>query len=211
MFFADALRGGVGDSVGTDCASGNFGEAEVENFCGAALGNENIGGFYIAVDHAGVVGGVESVGGVDADFEEAFEFERARGDDVLERGAVEEFHGDKCTAAIFADVVDGADVGVVQCGGGAGLAFEAFERLGIVGEIVWEKFEGDEAAEARVFGFIDHAHAATAEFFDDVVMGDGLTNERRRIRHGRVDSRGIGAGSQCEGGTIAYEDRGRHC
>jgi len=33
-------------------------------------------------------------------------------------------------------------------------------------EIVGKKFQRDEAAEARVFGFIDDAHPTTAEFFD---------------------------------------------
>ena len=61
--------------------------------------------------------------------EESFEFERAAGDDVLERRAIEKFHGDEGAAVVFADVVDGADVGMVQRGGGAGFALEAFERL----------------------------------------------------------------------------------
>jgi hypothetical protein len=37
-----------------------------------------------------------------------------------------------------------------------------------------EEFESDEAAEACVFGLVDHAHTSTAEPFSDVVMRDGL-------------------------------------
>ena len=53
----------------------NFGEAEIENFCVAALGDEDVGGFDVAVDDACGVGGIERFGDLDADFEEAFEFE----------------------------------------------------------------------------------------------------------------------------------------
>ena len=183
-FVRSLCCGGIGNGVGTDgSGAGNFGEAEVENFRAATLGDENVCGLDVAVNDASVVSGVEGVGAVDADFEEAFEFQRARGDEVLQRGAVEEFHCDKGAAVVFADVVDGADVGMIQRGGGACFTFEAFERLWVVGEIVGEKFEGDEAAEARVFGFVDHAHSATAEFFDDAVMRDCLADEAGRLRH----------------------------
>ena len=185
MLFPRTLRRrGVGNGVGADGRdAGNFGEAEVENFRAAALGDEDVGGFYIAVDDSGVVGGVEGVGAVDADFEEAFEFERVRGDEVLERGAVEKFHGDEGAAVVFADVVDGADVGMVQRGGGTRFTLESFERLRIVGEIVGKKFESDEAAEARVFGFVDDAHSATAEFFDDAVVRNCLADEGGGVSH----------------------------
>lgn len=35
-------------------------------------------------------------------------------DDLVERPPVEQFHGDKLAPALLADVVDGADVGVIQ-------------------------------------------------------------------------------------------------
>jgi len=68
--------------------------------------------------------------------------------------------------------------------------------LWIACEIVGKKFQRDEAAETRVFGFIDDAHTAAAEFLDDAVMGKRSTVQRGRIGHGRRDSRRIGAGSQ---------------
>ena len=41
--------------VGAGCI---FGEAEIENFCVAAAGDEDVGGFYVAMDDAGGVGSV---------------------------------------------------------------------------------------------------------------------------------------------------------
>ncbi len=124
----------VGENVGDFC------ETEIEDFCAASFGDKDVGGFYVAVDDAGTVSHVERVGDFDGDFEEAFEVERAVGDDVLERGAVEKFHGDEGAVVVGAEDVDGADVRVIESGGGAGFALEALERLRIVREIFGEKF-----------------------------------------------------------------------
>ena len=76
---------GVGAAIGGErvadggfgAGAGDFGEAEVENFCVAARGDENVGGLDVAVDDAFGVGGVESVGDVDGEVEQGFEIERA--------------------------------------------------------------------------------------------------------------------------------------
>ena len=56
----------------------------------------------------------------------------------------------KAAAVVFADVVDGADIGMIEGGGGFGFALEAFEGLRVASEIVGEEFESDGAIEARV-------------------------------------------------------------
>ena len=72
-----------------------LGQAEVENFCVAALRDENVGGLDVAMNDALAVGGVESVGDVDGESEENFHVHGAAGDGVLECLAVEKFHGDE--------------------------------------------------------------------------------------------------------------------
>ncbi len=68
----------------------------------------------------------------------------------------------KGCAVVPADLVDRANVGMVQRGGGARFAAKALERLRVVGNIVRKKLDGDEAAELGVLGLVDHAHAAAA-------------------------------------------------
>ena len=80
----------------------------------ATRGDENIGGLDVAVNDAFGVRGVERIGDVDANFEEALDFDGRVGDDVLERGAFHEFHDDEDAAVVLLNVVDGADVGMVQ-------------------------------------------------------------------------------------------------
>lgn len=50
---------------------------------------------------------------------------------------------------------------MIQSGGGLGLALKTGESLGFAGYVLRKKLEGDEAIEACVFGFIDHAHSAS--------------------------------------------------
>jgi hypothetical protein len=79
-------------------------------------------------------------------------------------------------AIMLADLVNSADVGMIQGRSSARFAAEAFESLGIVGRIVGKKLERDEAAELSVFGLINHTHSAAAKHFGDAVVGNGLAD-----------------------------------
>ena len=97
-------------------------------------------------------------------------------DEVFERLAVEEFHGDQGAAFGFADVVDGANVWMVEGGSGLGFAPKAGEGLRIGGDVFGEEFQSDETMETGVFGFVDDAHAAATEFVGDDEVGEVLTD-----------------------------------
>jgi hypothetical protein len=108
-----------GESIdGTGCtgesfAIGDFGEAEVEDFGMAALGDENVCGFDVAMNDAFGVGSIEGVGNLNGEIEQVFQIDARAGDHVLESLAIEEFHGDEGLAAVFANVVNGADAGMI--------------------------------------------------------------------------------------------------
>ena len=93
---------------------------------------------------------------------------------MFEGDAVHELHGNERLVAMLADFVDSANVGVIERRSGAGLAAKAFEGQRVARKLVRQELEGDEAAELGVFGFIDHAHAAIAQLFEDAVVRDGL-------------------------------------
>ena len=57
-------------------------------------------------------------------------------------------------------VVDGADVRVVQGGGGAGLAAKPRQHLPVAGTRLGQELQRDEPVEPGVFGAVDDAHAA---------------------------------------------------
>ena len=160
-------------------AANLLGKAEIENLGVTALGDENIGGLNVAMNDSFTVCGFEGVGNLDAEIEQEFELEGASADAMLQSGAFEEFHGEVGLSAILTDFVNRADVWMIERGGGAGLAPEAFEGLRVFCEFVRQKFEGDVAAEVRILGFVDDTHTAAAEFFDDAVMRDGLSVQGR--------------------------------
>ena len=62
---------------------------------------------------------------------------------------------------------------------------EPFQRLRIAGEIVGQEFQRDEAPQLSVFCLVHHPHAAAAEFLDDSVVRDGLTDELGGASHWR--------------------------
>jgi len=73
---------------------------------------------------------------------------------VFEGMAFEQLHDNERMAVLLIDVVNGADVRMVESRCGAGLAFEPFHRLRIAGEFFRQKLQCDVAPELQVFGFI---------------------------------------------------------
>ena len=71
---------------------------------------------------------------------------------------------------MFLNVVNGADVGVVQGRRGARFALEALEGLRVPGQIWGQKFQRHKAAQLGVLGFVHYAHASATEFFDNPIL-----------------------------------------
>src|SRR5215475_7159758 len=78
--------------------------------------------------------------------------------------------GTSSFAILLTDVVNSANMGMVQSRGRFCFALETFQRLRILGQVVWKKFQRDETAKTGVFGFMDHAHSAAAQLFKNPVM-----------------------------------------
>jgi hypothetical protein len=49
--------------------------------------------------------------------------------------------------------------------------------LGVLSYVIGKKLQGNETIQAGVFGFVDHAHAATAKLFDNAVVRDGVFDQ----------------------------------
>ena len=129
-----------------------FGESEVEEL-DALFSDEDVGGFQVAVGDAIAVRGVEGFEDLAGVLDSFFDGQRS-----FEGDALDVLHDE----VIGADVVELADVGVIEGGDGAGFAIEAF------GELVFGDFEGDDAVEAGIAGFPDFSHASGAERVEDL-------------------------------------------
>ena len=158
-----------------------FGEAEIQDLGVPSFGDKDIGGLDVAVHNAFAMRSIERIRDFDGQQEQLFIFQRTAGDDVFQCQAVQILHGDERPSLLLSDVVNGADIGMIQGGCRLSLALEAGQRLRITANVLRQKFKGHKAVQACVFGFVDHTHATATEFVGDSIVGDGLTDHRTDI------------------------------
>ena len=153
-----------------------FGEPEIQYLGVPSFGDKDVGGLDVAVNYAFAVRGIERIRDLNGQREQFFIIQRTAGDDVLQRQAVQILHGDERPSLLLPDVVNGADIGVIQGGRRLCFALEAGQRLRITANLLGQKFKGHEAVQACVLGFVDYPHATAAELVGDSIVGDGLTD-----------------------------------
>ncbi len=86
----------------------------------------------------------------------------------------------KWPAVVFADVVNRADIRVVERRSRAGLPMESFQGLAVGGNVVRKELQGYVSAEPGVFGLVDDAHTTAAQLFEDTVVGESLADHETR-------------------------------
>ena len=153
-----------------------LGQAEVHHLHVAPLGHENVRGLDIAMHDALRVRGVQRVGDLDPEIDNLVNLEHAAGQSIVERLAFHPFHDDERLALVFADVVDRADVRVVQRGGGSRLDAKPLNGLAVSHQFLWDELERDLPAETIVLSAVDDAHAAGAELMRDPIVRNGFAD-----------------------------------
>src|SRR5712692_7033515 len=104
-----------------------LGQPEIEDLGVTALGDEDVRRLDIPVDNSLGMRGIQRIGNLDSQVEHLIDLEWPPGDEVLERLPLEQLHDDEVVSLVLADLVDGADVGMVQGRGGSGFALETLE------------------------------------------------------------------------------------
>src|SRR3984893_15413814 len=112
----------------------------------AALGYEKIRWLDVSVDDPFRMRGIQRVGDFNCNVKELFKVHWATHDCVLQGHAIQIFHCDESFSVLVANVVDRADVGMIQSRCGASLTFESFQRLWVVRDVFREEFQSDETA-----------------------------------------------------------------
>jgi hypothetical protein len=137
-------------------------QAEVEQLH-AALRDHDVARLQIAMDDALPVRAVERRGDVDGDAQRALERQRAARDQAGQRLALEQLHDQIRRRPFAADVVERADVRMIQRRDRARLALEARAQVLALGDALRQDFDRYLPVEARVARAVDLAHAAGAE------------------------------------------------
>ena len=153
-----------------------FGQSEIENLGVSTFGHKNVRRLDVPVNDVLGMGGVERVSDLDGQREQGIEFERMARDHMLQRRAIQKLHDDERLAILFANVVDGADVGMVERRGRFRLPAKPFKCLMVAGHVFRQKLEGHKPVEAGVLRFVNHTHAPATELRDDAVVRDGLAD-----------------------------------
>ena len=132
------------------------------------------------------MGSVQSIGDLDAQIEHRLNFQWLAADPVPERLALQQFHGDEGSPLGLVDLVNDANVRMIQCRSSFGFALKTADCQGAFGDVVGQELESYKATELHILGLVDDTHAATAEFFDDAVMRDGLVDHERSLAAGHL-------------------------
>jgi hypothetical protein len=160
---------GIGDG-------GQLGETEIENLWVSTLSDEDIRRLDISVNDAFGVRRIERVGNLYAVCQQRLKIEWTALDAMLQGRAIQVFHRDKSFAVLLANIVNGADVGMVQGRGRLRFPLKSRQHLRVRGHIVGQEFQGDEPPQARILRLVDDSHAAAAEHLYDAIVGDGFAD-----------------------------------
>src|SRR6185503_7921084 len=156
-------------------------EAEVEQLrvrrtrTSPSTHEHDVGGLQVAMRDALPVRRVKCVGHLGANFERLRQRQRPFRQTVSKRLAFQVFDNEVIGVAFAADVIENADVRMVQIRDGVGLALEALAQFRPVGEMTAEDFNRNHAAESRIAGTIYLAHAAGPDGRQHLVWAKALT------------------------------------
>jgi hypothetical protein len=90
-------------------------------------------------------------------------------------------NGNKDLAILFSDVVNGADIGMIQSGGRLGLAPETGESLAVSGKLIGQELQRTKR-QVGCFGFVDDAHFPAAQFLGEAIVRDGSADHFGKAR-----------------------------
>ena len=182
-----AVRFGAVGSIDAPPASNRrarLRQSEVEQLR-ARLREHDVAGLQIPVDDARAVRLVERRRDLDRRLERLVDRERALRQPIRQRLAFEILHDEERGAVLLADVVQRADVRMIELRDRAGFAIEALAELRVGGEGVGENLDRDRAIEPRVAGFVHLAHPAGADERQDLVRAEASAGvERHQWRRG---------------------------
>src|SRR5439155_22213983 len=96
-----------------------------------------------------------------------------------------ELHCNESLAILLPDVVDRANIRMIQCGCGLRLALETGQGLRVFRDFIRQEFQRDKSPQGYVFSLVDDAHAAATQKTDDCEsLGyDGSGGKTLRLRN----------------------------
>ena len=91
---------------------------------------------------------------------------------------------------------------MIQRGSSPRLALETLQQLAVLGHILRKKLQGHAAAELGVLGLVHNTHATRTQFPENLVMQEGLADDRILIHISRLMVSGGGCAVKETGGAV---------
>ena len=161
---------------------GQLRQPKVKNLHLPIRSQKNIRRFDVAVHDALGMGGGQRVRHLHRDVQQVVKVQSLTMDSLLQALAFELFHDDEGVPVVVLNVVDGADVGMVELRCGARLSHKSFQRARIRGQVLGDEFQRDMPAQAEILRLVNNSHSAAAQLRQHAVMGHRLPD----YFHGRV-------------------------
>src|SRR5271163_1102365 len=126
--------------------------------------------------------GIQRIRDLDGEGQNQLRLHRTPRYAMLQRQPIEKLHSDEGLSLLVINLMDRADVRMIQCGGSFSFALKTGKCLRVFGHVVGQELEGNKAAELYVLGFVHHAHTAAAQLLNNAVVRDGLADQEWRRR-----------------------------
>jgi hypothetical protein len=191
---ADLLRGHVRElalddaGLGLDRRADRLGEPEVDQLHLALEGDQDVGRADVAVDDVErlavvallVVGVVEALAGAADDVAGLRQRDRAalllmQVEDAADVAAVDVLEGDVERVLVAAELVDLADVAVLELDRQLGLGLEHRDEVRVAGDVRQDPLDGHRALEvvgAGLLGLVNLGHATGADALEHLIRAD---------------------------------------
>ena len=115
-------------------------QTEIQHLDATSGHDDHVGSFQIAMNNAAFMSMRHGVGDLFAVTNHRLHGQAVFWNLLRQRTSADEFHDDVVLAVRFTDVIDGANVGMVQCGSGARLANQKRARVFVVVQLVGRNF-----------------------------------------------------------------------
>ncbi len=142
------------------------------------------------MDDALGVGGFQRLADLNAQVQDEIDLERLALDALRQRLPLHQLHHDERLSLVLPDLMNGADVRMVECRSRAGFAEEPIQRGLVPGGLLGEELEGDRAVQDRILRSVDDPHPPAAKPVHDAIMRDVLADQSD-LREGRLRTSSI--------------------
>ena len=152
-----------------------LGQTEIQELHMATGTDKDVGGLDVPMKNTLVVCRGERARDLLADLEHLGFVEAPFGKPRFQAASLQKLQHEKRSPFGLFDIVNRADVEVVEGGGETRFTPEAIAGFAIVEQIVRKKLQRNAAAKLRILRSVDDPHATLAQFFQDAILGDNFS------------------------------------